>query len=59
MFPWALALPGRVDMGRGGEAEEQTLLRGNCLHLGKGLGVLAMLVPDEKFKKEKLLEKPL
>lgn len=59
MFPWALALHGGVGIGRGGEAEEQTLLGGSRLHLGEDLRVLVMLVPDEKFKKEKLLERTL
>lgn len=56
MFPWALALHGGVGIGRGGEAEERTQLGGNRLHSGEDLRLLVMLVPDEKFKKEKLLE---
>ena len=39
--------------GRGANGSEATVRAG---HLEEDLRVFAMLVPDEKFKKEKLLE---
>lgn len=57
--PWRCTVD--VGVGRGGEEEEQTCSEATICagHLGEDSRVLVMLVPDEKFKKSKIVGKTL